>query len=65
MIRLRIDRENDKPCISGLVWYDSGKAVGRVIIEQEVVCCEKDHPGYGTIRSYRWVPVEVVDGPTD
>jgi len=54
MIRLRIDRENDKPCSSGLVWYDSGKAVGRVIIEQEVV--SEDHP-----PQIRWVPVEVVD----
>jgi len=62
MIRLRIDRgvQTDEK-FEGIVWYENGIPVGRVIIEQEVVCCEKDHPGYGTIRSYRWVPVEVVE----
>jgi len=70
MIRLRIDRslEDDWDRNSfreGIVWYEDGSPVGRVIIEQEVVSDVKDHPGYGTIRSYRWVPVEVVDGPTD
>ena len=68
MIRLRIERPTPPPIgdediywKEGLVWYEDGKPVGRVIIEQEVVSDVKDHPGYGIIRSYRWVPVEVVE----
>ena len=64
MIRLRIDRSLESDDWQGLVWAEKE---GRrtlmypVIIEQEVVSDVKDHPGYGTIRSYRWVPVEVVE----
>ena len=64
MIRIRIDRslEDDWDRNSfreGIVWYEDGKPVGRVVIEQEVVSDVKDHPHYGQITSYRWAPVEV------
>jgi len=58
MIRLRVDRlMPDGP--EGILWFENGEPVGRVIIEQEVVADVKDHPHYGQITSYRWV--EVVD----
>jgi len=59
MIRLRIEPQSSEAFPNGLVWYDNGQAVGRVIIEQEVVSDVKDHPHYGQITSYRWAPVEV------
>jgi len=61
MIRLRIDRLDympDGPREEGILWFENGEPVGRVIIEQEVGEV-KDHPHYGQITSYRWV--EVVD----
>ena len=65
MIRLRIDRslEDDWDRNSfreGVVWYEDGKPVGRVIIEQT----ETMGP-FGDHLDPDWVPVEVVDGPSN
>jgi len=61
MIRLRIDRslEDDWDRNSfreGIVWYEDGKPVGRVIIEQT----ETMGP-FGDHLDPEWEPVEVVE----
>jgi len=64
MIRLRLERFTEhmnpdgfryQPIIEGLVFYEGGLAVGRVIIEQETIVSE------GGKRYETWSPVEVID----
>jgi len=64
MIRLRIERvcrpedvleRSPENQVNGLVWHEEGRAVGRVIIEQETIVSE------GGNRYETWIPVEVID----
>ena len=57
MIRLRIDRgvQTDEK-FEGIVWYENGIPVGRVIIEQT----ETMGP-FGDHLDPEWEPVEVVE----
>jgi len=58
MIRLRIERafSDEKVTAEGLVWYEDGRPVGRVIIEEQM------HFVSDGTRGFDWVPVEVIDG---
>ena len=62
MIRLRIDRgvQTDEK-FEGIVWYENGIPVGRVIIEHQ---CKIDAEGHHLLEEdYTWEPVEVVETP--
>jgi len=64
MIRLkllRLDYEEDPeygggPFREGLIWYEYGKPVGRVIIEEHRQKCYEDGSS-----EWGWFPVEVVE----
>ena len=64
MIRLRIDRSLEdawdrNSFREGIVWYEDGSPIGRVIIEYQ---CKIDAEGYHLLEEdYTWEPVETVD----
>ena len=62
MIRLRIDRgvQTDEK-FEGIVWYENGIPVGRVIIEQAEPDGFRQLDGFEKEICYKWVPVEVVE----
>ena len=68
MIRLRIDRSVSEKIgldkqlrIDGLIWYESGLPMGRVIIERAEPDGFKQLDGFEREICYKWVPVEVVE----
>jgi len=60
MIRIRLERVSDVPSdipLDGIVWYETGRPMCRVIIEELVKLPDE----VGTYT--KWVPVEMVGYP--
>ena len=57
MIRLKIERMEYGEEIEGLIWYEGGLPVGRVVIEEY----HRMVNSAGNDEGHEWIPVEMVE----